>query len=85
LWHRCQATAVPWLSDWPLPVPADWLGYVNGVETEAELPALRQAVGRGAPYGDEPWQQQTAVTLRLQSALRRSGRPQKSKQLSPET
>ena len=80
LWHRCHATQVPWLSDWPLAVPERWAQYVNKPETESELAALRQSVLRGAPYGDELWQQQTAATLGLESALRRPGRPRKEKQ-----
>jgi putative transposase len=32
---------------------------------------------RGAPYGDTLWQQQTAVNLGLESALRPPGRPRK--------
>jgi putative transposase len=71
LWHRCQSTGVPWLSDWPLAVPADWLAYVNGVETESELAALRVAVARGAPFGDEAWQQRTAAALGLESRKKR--------------
>jgi putative transposase len=46
LWHRCHATQVPWLSDWPLAVPERWAQYVNKVETESELVALRQSVLR---------------------------------------
>ena len=49
LWHRCHATQVPWLSDWPLPVPQQWLQHVNGVETEVELQALRRSVLRRRP------------------------------------
>jgi putative transposase len=77
LWHRCHATGVPWLHDWPLPLPKNWLRFVNGVETERELAALRSSVLRGAPYGDESWQQRTAAALKLESALRRVGRPRK--------
>jgi putative transposase len=43
LWQRCQATGVPWLHDWPLPVPVRWTEYVNQVETESELAALGSA------------------------------------------
>jgi hypothetical protein len=38
---------------------------------------LRRSVLRGAPYGDEHWQEQTAKALGLESALRRPGRPRK--------
>jgi putative transposase len=77
LWHRVHATQVGWLSDGPFPWPANWIEYVNGAETEAELSALRQSVVRGAPYGNEAWQKQTAAALGLESALRRQGRPKK--------
>ena len=78
-WHRYHNTAIPWLSDWPLPVPEGWLEYVNGVETEGELVALRRSVMRGAPCGDEARQRQTAAALGLESALRGPGRPRKAK------
>jgi putative transposase len=84
LWHRCRATGVPWLSDGPLALPEDWLAYVNGVETEGELAVVRSSVLRGAPFGDEVWQQRTAAALGLESALRRVGRPKKLPQESPE-
>jgi putative transposase len=80
LWQRCQSTGVPWLSTWPLAVPAGGLDYVNGVQTENELTALRRSVVRGVPFGDELWQQKTAIALGLESALRRPGRPKKPTQ-----
>ena len=81
LWHRCHVTGVPWLHAWPLPCPESWLEDVNGVETESELEALRRSVRRGAPYGDKSWQQETAVALRLESSLRRPGRPRKDQEI----
>jgi putative transposase len=80
LWHRCHATGVLWLHDWPVPRPESWLRYVNKPETERELTALRRSVLRGAPYGDELWQQQTAKVLGLESALRSPGRPRQQKE-----
>ena len=77
LWHRVRGTAVPWLSDGPLPLPGLWTAHVNGAETEAELAALRRSVARGAPFGDAAWQVQTATALGLESALRHQGRPKK--------
>ena len=85
LWHRMQATQVPWLSDGPLPLPQRWTEYVNRAETEGELAALRRSVVRGAPFGDESWQEQTAAALGLESALRRPGRPNKIKETVTET
>ena len=77
LWHRTQATEVPWLSTWPVTLPEQWIEHVNAAQTESELAALRRSVTRGAPYGDEAWQAKTAVTLGLQSSLRPKGRPRK--------
>ena len=62
---------------WPLDRPVDWLEYVNGVETEAELAALRAAVLRGSPFGSRAWTDRTATQLGLQSTLRARGRPRK--------
>jgi putative transposase len=75
LWHRCQATQVPWLSEGPLPLSRDWCVHVNKAQSERELEALRRSVLRGAPYGDALWQQRTAVALCLESSLRAPGRP----------
>ena len=77
LWHRHHVTAVPWLADGPLSLPADWIERVNAAQTESELAALRRCVARGAPYGDEAWQERTATALGLQSAFRPRGRPRK--------
>jgi putative transposase len=85
LWHRAHATGIPWLHDWPVPLPQHWAEYVNRVETEGELAALRRSVMRGAPYGDELWQEQTAHALGLESALRRPGRPRKHEKSSAKT
>ncbi len=65
------------LLDWPLPRPADWTELVNEPQTESELAALRHCVNRGSPYGDQQWSGMTAEQLRLESTLRRRGRPKK--------
>jgi putative transposase len=79
-WRWCSAylrqqQKATWLSVGPVPLPADWLEHVNAAQTEAELAAVRRSVARGAPYGDESWQQATAERLGLQSSLRPRGRP----------
>jgi putative transposase len=79
LWQHAQGSAA-WLSGWPESRPewATWLNYVNGVETEVELEALRRSLQRGAPYGDEAWTERTAKRLGLESTLRPRGRPAKA-------
>jgi putative transposase len=81
LWRRQHPDARPpsiALADWPLTLPKNWLEYVNGPETEAELEALRRSVCRGAPFGTPIWQQQTARQLRIEFTLRPRGRPKKA-------
>ena len=63
------------ISDGPVPKPTAWTRIVNGVETEAELTALRSSVERGTPFGDAGWQIETAEQLGLESSLRPRGRP----------
>ena len=77
LWRRKEGTAEQRviLSDWPLPVPKDWMRHVNRPQSEGELQALRRSVQRGQPYGTEPWVQTTAKRLGLESTLRSRGRP----------
>jgi putative transposase len=85
LWHRVQATGVPWLTDGPLPLPKAWTKYVNRAETAAELADMRRCVARGAPFGDDAWRVRTATALGLESALRRQGRPNKTKSSTRKT
>jgi putative transposase len=68
----------PELTDWPLERPRNWLAYVNGVETDSEVEALRVGVNRGRPFGSEAWQKQTAARLGLESTFRSRGRPKKA-------
>lgn len=78
LWQRVHGEA-DWLSPWPgrQPAPAVWRRHVNGVQTEAEVAALRRSVGRGVPFGDAGWTGRTADRLGLESTLRPRGRPPK--------
>jgi len=59
----------------PCPRGDDWLRLVNQPQTEAELQAVRTCVQRGAPYGRQPWRQETALRLGLEFTLRPRGRP----------
>ena len=52
LGRQASGMVTPWLSDWPLARPADWVARVNVAETEAELAAVRKSVGRGRPLGE---------------------------------
>jgi hypothetical protein len=70
------------LSRWPVETPTDWIDWVNGQRTAAELDGLRKCVNRGAPYGSEGWRKRIANMLNLESTLHPRGRPRKeSRQL----
>jgi putative transposase len=75
LWQSLNLGAAVSLDAWPLPRPVDWLDIVARPETEGELAALRAAVTRGRPYGDNRWRRTTAKALGLESTLRARGRP----------
>ena len=63
------------LSEGPVAKPAEWTRFVNGVETEAELTALRHSVSRRTPFGDPNWQNTTATQLGIEASMRLLGRP----------
>ena len=77
LWHRVRGGTTA-LDDGPLVLPRNWRQYVQSVETEAELAALRRSVVRGVPFGEDSWQERTAKCLGLESTLRARGRPRKA-------
>ena len=72
--ERLTPPALPWLNAGPLPLPANWLEWVNEPQTEAELSRLRQRVKRGAPFGSDEWTRCAAAALGLESSLRAPGR-----------
>jgi REP-associated tyrosine transposase len=75
LWQRHNARGEVSLDAWPVPMPSHWLGYVNSIENERELAAVRLALRRGSPFGDNAWQRHSAERLGLQSTLTPLGRP----------
>lgn len=77
LWRRCYGseTARKLVDRWPVPMPQSYLRWVNQPEHSDELEAIRQAVRRGAPYGDAEWVQRTARAFGIESTIRPRGRP----------
>ena len=69
--HERRWLAIP---DDP-PLPRNWRSWVNKVESEAELQAVRNSVKRGLPFGDHQWTKSSAVRLGLESKTRPRGRP----------
>ena len=77
LWQRANDSYHVTLNAWPTAPGEGWMEYVNGVETEAELAAIRNSVKRGTPYGGRDWQRETATRLGLERTLNPRGRPRK--------
>jgi putative transposase len=75
LWHHVNSIAAVTLDEWPIAPSRQWLDYVNGVETEAELKALRRSVRCGTPYGNTVCQQETAKRASLGVKLTRARAP----------
>ena len=67
------------LAPWPVSRPRQWRAYVNGVESEAELAAVRHSIQRGVPFGDLNWTNRMINKLGLESTIRPRGRPRKNK------
>lgn len=61
----------------PLPLPSNWLAWVNTPQTSEELAALRACVKHQRPYGDEPWSSSEHRRWGSGGAKRRRGRPRK--------
>jgi len=78
LWHRRNAESSLNLAAWPVDIPRNWIQLVNRPQTEDELDALRTAIRRGRPLGDEDWVARTAERMELESTLRARGRPRKA-------
>ncbi len=79
LWRRLFGAAPTrrWLAEWPVARPPRWVDWVNELQTETELEALRRCVTRGQPFGSEVWVRRTALRLGLEATLRPRGRPRK--------
>ena len=79
-WSSCRWRGRPCapIDQSPVPLGLDWNAYVNAPRTSAELAALRRSITRGAPFGSDRWQRDTADELGLKSSLRPRGRPRKT-------
>jgi putative transposase len=81
LWLRSAGTTAEQalLADWPLPLPRQWVAYVNQPQTEAEADAVRRSIRKGAPFGSDAWTRRTVERLGLEHTQRPRGRPRKEK------
>ena len=61
----------------PLPLPSNWVDYVNEPQSLEELAAVRAAVRRERPYGGVEWVVATAKSLGFTYSITPRGRPRK--------
>ena len=61
----------------PLPLPTNWVDYVNEPQSLEELAELRAAVSRERPYGGADWVTATARSLGFTYSITPRGRPRK--------
>ena len=74
-WHRSNNCNMDLLDTWPVEASSDWLSVVNEPQNQVHLSAVREAIGRSAPFGDAGWTQDIAEALDLAHTLQRPGRP----------
>jgi len=79
LWQRLHGGALArrLLDPWPVPEPTDYLEWVNAAPSRAELDRIREASGRGRPFGSDAWMEQTMLALGIHPQPRQRGRPRK--------
>lgn len=58
--HPCAILSQP-----PIPIPADWLVWVDQPISQTELEAVRRCGKRQAPFGSPSWAEATAKSLGL--------------------
>ncbi len=75
--QRQDGVDAPPLAECPVRLPDNWVTLVNTPTDLDEVRAIRKAIRRGAPYGEEDWVLHAVETLGLESAVRPRGRPRK--------
>jgi putative transposase len=70
--EKLAACEIP-LATWPAPRPSDWVTFVNTPQSDAELNAVRHAIKRAEPFGDDEWKE--LIKARLGLVARKRGRP----------
>jgi putative transposase len=66
------------LHPWPIPIPTDYLQWLNQPQTQTELEALQTSIRRNRPFGAPAWQSRTITRLGLESSIRPKGGQRKT-------
>jgi putative transposase len=76
---RLQDRAPVQLDVPPVPLPGNWVEFVNLPQTAAELEAIRTSVNRQRPFGASDWAHEKARDAGLDQSLTPFGRPRKKR------
>lgn len=76
-WRTMQC---PWrieLARSPVPLPDNWITYVNESQTMEEIESIRISIQRQKPFGARGWVEREAQDLGLSQSLAPLGRPRR--------
>jgi putative transposase len=76
-WRTTQSSLQMELAHSPVPLPDNWIRYVNEPQTPAELESIRTCIQRQRPFGAEGWVEGQASQLGLMHTLAPLGRPRR--------
>ncbi len=63
------------LSELPIPLPKNYLTWINTAVPVEELKSIRQSVNKGSPFGDLGWVDKMIKSHNLESTTKNVGRP----------
>ena len=66
-WRGSKTHKVP-LSPSPVPLPSDWMEWVNSPQTPAEVDAIRSCVNRQLPFGRREWVERKIAELSTEAS-----------------
>jgi putative transposase len=77
LWRREHDTTKTLLEKLPIELPKEYLDVVNTLPNDEQLEHIRTSVNRGAPFGSSMWVDEIVQRFKLESTIRKPGRPKK--------
>jgi len=77
-WSSLSETNRVPIAKWPVDRPKNYLEFVNEPMTAGELDSIRKSIVKGAPFGDKNWKEKKIKENKLETTVRKVGRPRKS-------
>jgi putative transposase len=71
--RRITPHGLEYLTEWPVPRPAEWIDFVNLQPSAGELRRLQFSARKGTPYGDKDWVRAMIEMHDLESTVRLPG------------